>query len=165
VYRQYVPEPCLSSSGFERMVNAFQHPAHRGSQTATRVNTLPTKEGRTSLLRALPPLSQSQTRIAADALQSVELAVARPARDATEVWMAALRQEPPVGLHQCRMLGTTRTCRRVALCLLLLGRTSVSVVVEKARDVVRRIHAREHGSDNENLRATLRTKVHNPDNC
>jgi hypothetical protein len=73
------------------MVNAFQHPAHRGSQTATRVNTLPTKEGRTSLLRALPPLSQSQTRIAADALQSVELAVARPARDATEVWMAALR--------------------------------------------------------------------------
>src|ERR1700691_3851278 len=31
----------LSSSGFERMVNAFHHPAHQGSQTATGNNRLP----------------------------------------------------------------------------------------------------------------------------
>jgi hypothetical protein len=31
----------LSSSGFGRMVNAFHHPAHRGSQTATGIHRLP----------------------------------------------------------------------------------------------------------------------------
>jgi hypothetical protein len=67
------------------MVNAFHHPAYRGSQTATSDSRLPIKDDRTSLPRALTLLSQSQTRLAADALQSVERAVARPAPDAIDV--------------------------------------------------------------------------------